>query len=56
MPELSQSVPASHPCIEYVLTGVQGGDGSRMPTDLELKLATYQGKSFYERVSRVNFS
>lgn len=30
-------------------------DGSRQPTELELKLATIQGKVFYETVSKVKF-
>jgi len=30
-------------------------DGSRQPTPKELELATIQGKSFYETVSKVNF-
>jgi NAD(P)H dehydrogenase (quinone) len=32
-----------------------GGDGSRQPTPLELEIAELQGKSFYERVSKVSF-
>ncbi|EHY54638.1 Minor allergen Alt a 7 [Exophiala dermatitidis] len=32
------------------------GDGSRQPSAHELELATAQGKSFYETVSRVNFA
>ena len=31
------------------------GDGSRQPTELELEVATIQGKSFYETVSKVKF-
>ncbi|KAI9804014.1 MAG: Minor allergen Alt a 7 [Piccolia ochrophora] len=31
------------------------GDGSRQPTPLEIDIAKEQGKSFYERVSKVNF-
>ena len=31
-----------------------GADGSRMPTELELKLATVQGKTFWETVSKFN--
>jgi len=31
-------------------------DGSRQPTPLELKLASIQGKTFWNSVSRVNFS
>ncbi len=34
---------------------VQGVDGSRQPTEKELKLAKHQGKVFYETVSRVAF-
>ncbi|PSN63485.1 flavo protein WrbA [Corynespora cassiicola Philippines] len=30
-----------------------GADGSRQPTELELKIATAQGKAFYETVSKV---
>jgi len=33
-----------------------GGDGSRQPTAQELELATIQGKTFYETVSKVNFA
>ncbi|BDD54474.1 Minor allergen Alt a 7 [Monascus purpureus] len=33
-----------------------GADGSRQPTALELELAENQGKSFYERVAKVNFA
>ncbi|KAL1970462.1 hypothetical protein VTN77DRAFT_4106 [Rasamsonia byssochlamydoides] len=33
-----------------------GGDGSRQPTALELEIAEAQGKSFYERVSKVSFA
>ena len=32
-----------------------GPDGSRQPSALELELATIQGKTFYETVSKVNF-
>jgi len=32
------------------------GDGSRMPSALELEIATLQGKAFYETVSKVNFA
>jgi len=32
-----------------------GGDGSRQPSELELGLATTQGKRFWEVVSRVTF-
>jgi NAD(P)H dehydrogenase (quinone) len=32
------------------------GDGSRQPTPLELETAKIQGQSFYETVSKVNFS
>ncbi|KAL1988077.1 hypothetical protein VTN96DRAFT_1108 [Rasamsonia emersonii] len=32
------------------------GDGSRQPTALELQIAEAQGKSFYERISKVNFN
>nr|AAQ24592.1 NADH-quinone oxidoreductase [Gloeophyllum trabeum] len=32
-----------------------GGDGSRQPTPLELEVATIQGKTFYETVSKVKF-
>jgi len=28
------------------------GDGSRQPTELELSIATAQGKAFYEAVSK----
>lgn len=31
------------------------GDGSRTPTEKELQLATYQGKDFFETVSKVSF-
>jgi len=31
-------------------------DGSRMPSEKELELATLQGKAFYETVSKVNFA
>lgn len=31
------------------------GDGSRQPTELELEVATLQGKAFYETVSKVKF-
>lgn len=33
-----------------------GGDGSRMPTALELEIAEIQGKEFYNTVSRVSFA
>ncbi|KAH6988255.1 minor allergen Alt a 7 [Ilyonectria sp. MPI-CAGE-AT-0026] len=33
-----------------------GADGSRQPTAKELKLATIHGRSFYEAVSKVQFS
>ncbi|KAH8700680.1 flavoprotein-like protein [Talaromyces proteolyticus] len=33
-----------------------GADGSRQPTALELEIAEIQGKSFYERVSKVSFA
>jgi NAD(P)H dehydrogenase (quinone) len=32
-----------------------GADGSRQPSALELEIATIQGKSFYETVSKVKF-
>lgn len=32
------------------------GDRSRQPTPLELEVATTQGKTFYELVSKVNFA
>ncbi|EXJ70548.1 NAD(P)H:quinone oxidoreductase, type IV [Cladophialophora psammophila CBS 110553] len=32
------------------------GDGSRQPSAPELELATIQGKSFYEQLSKVNFA
>lgn len=32
-----------------------GGDGSRQPSALELEIATIQGKSFWEQVSRIKF-
>ena len=32
-----------------------GTDGSRQPSELELKIATIQGKAFYETVSKVKF-
>ncbi|TFK47632.1 NADH-quinone oxidoreductase [Heliocybe sulcata] len=32
-----------------------GGDGSRQPSALELEVATIQGKTFYETVSKVKF-
>ena len=32
-----------------------GADGSRQPTELELKIATAQGKAFYETVSKVQW-
>ncbi|OQO00516.1 Minor allergen Cla h 7 [Cryoendolithus antarcticus] len=32
------------------------GDGSRQPTEKELRVATAQGKMFYETVARVNFA
>ncbi|EAU82169.2 1,4-benzoquinone reductase [Coprinopsis cinerea okayama7 len=32
-----------------------GGDGSRMPSQLELDIAEIQGKAFWETVSRVRF-
>jgi hypothetical protein len=34
---------------------VQGADGSRQPTEIELSLAEEQGKAFYEAVSKVSF-
>lgn len=33
-----------------------GADGSRQPTALELEIAEIQGKTFYERVSKVSFA
>jgi len=33
-----------------------GVDGSRQPSDLELNLATTQGKAFYNTVAKVNFA
>ena len=33
---------------------MQGADGSRQPTETELELATIQGKTFYQAVSKVN--
>lgn len=33
-----------------------GADGSRQPTALELEVATIQGKTFYEIVSKVSFA
>ena len=35
-------------------THIQGGDGSRQPTEKELELATLQGKAFYEAVSKAH--
>jgi len=32
------------------------GDGSRMPTKMELELAEIQGKTFYETLAKVNFA
>lgn len=34
----------------------KAGDGSRQPTDLELEIATEQGKAFYGHVSKVSFA
>lgn len=34
----------------------QAGHGARQPSPLEIELAEAQGKSFYERVSKVDFS
>jgi NAD(P)H dehydrogenase (quinone) len=40
-----------------LLTAVlQGADGSRQPTELELSIAEAQGKAFYETVSKVTFA
>ncbi|KAH8689370.1 putative minor allergen Alt a [Talaromyces proteolyticus] len=36
--------------------GTLAGHGERQPSPLEIQLAEAQGKAFYERVSRVNFS
>ena len=33
-----------------------GGDGSRQPSAKEIELATIQGKSFYQTLSKVNFA
>ncbi|OJJ39798.1 hypothetical protein ASPWEDRAFT_49677 [Aspergillus wentii DTO 134E9] len=33
-----------------------GADGSRQPTALELEIAENQGKTFYEKVAKVNFA
>ena len=33
----------------------QGGGGSRQPSALELSVATTQGKTFYELLSRLKF-
>jgi len=35
---------------------LQGGDGSRQPTQKELEVAKAQGKAFFEAVSKVNFA
>lgn len=35
---------------------MQGADGSRQPTPLELEVAESQGKAFYEHVARVNYA
>jgi len=43
-------------CGSEELTCFQGGDGSRSPSELELKLATEQGKAFYHHVSKHDFS
>ncbi|MCJ1231643.1 Minor allergen Cla h 7 [Toensbergia leucococca] len=34
----------------------EAGDGSRQPSEKEIELATTQGKSFYEAVSKVKFA
>jgi len=39
----------------YTDTNQQAGDGSRQPSDLELELATIQGESFGQLVSKVSF-
>lgn len=31
-----------------------GGDGSRQPSELELRVATAQGKAFYEAVAKAH--
>jgi hypothetical protein len=36
-------------------TFLQGADGSRQPSELELQIAETQGRSFWEHLSRVNF-
>jgi len=38
-----------------IYLSLQGGDGSRMASDLEKEIAHMQGKFFYQTVSRVNF-
>ena len=35
---------------------MQGADGSRQPTPLELEVAESQGKAFYEHVARVTYA
>lgn len=40
--------------LTFLLT-ISQGDGSRQPTPLEMELAEIQGKTFWEKVSRVNF-
>ena len=35
---------------------MQGADGSRQPTPLELEVAESQAKAFYEHVARVNYA
>jgi len=49
-------------CISFPLTGSPWGagtfaavDGSRQPSQLELEIATIQGKTFWETISRVDF-
>ncbi len=38
----------------HVLIRVQGGDGSRQPSDLEVELATIQGEEFGKIVAKAS--
>lgn len=42
--------------IHVSLISMQAGDGSRQPTELELNLATEQGKAFWGHVSAHKFA
>lgn len=50
------SVSINHALHQHIIINMmQGGDGSRMPSDLELEVATIQGEAFGNHIKKVSF-